>query len=241
MFRYYIDRHLFPSFRQLPEKPNVLKCRGGKTLLVDGWVGKAPRSARDPPEIRPRSARGMKTCFVSSQARKIHYTMDALMALVWALTCGITSFAPFVYFFFYSAMCSHRTIRDEVIRSHQVVSRSSTDAHAFLTCAGALCGEVRRRLEAIPQGGPVPLLPGDHLIGDLLGDLRGNAPRRTVYSRRLDLEPHRRFLRRIEPICATAPPRQPILITTTAPPPPQPASDRPDRPTLRRAARFSTV
>ena len=52
--RYYIDRHLFPSFRQLPEKPNVLKCRGGKTLLVDGWMGKVPRSARDPPEIRPR-------------------------------------------------------------------------------------------------------------------------------------------------------------------------------------------
>lgn len=79
-----IKRFVWPTFRHVKD-PKMLKCEAG-VLLVDGWHAKA---------------------------RKIHYTADAAMALLWGLSCGFSSFWPYFYFFFFSAMITHRTIRDE--------------------------------------------------------------------------------------------------------------------------------
>ena len=65
--------------------PNYIKCDVG-VLLIDGWYG---------------------------VARKIHYAADSAMALPWGLGCGFGSLMPYVYFFFFAAMITHRTIRDE--------------------------------------------------------------------------------------------------------------------------------
>lgn len=80
-----IRRDLFPTFRHI-ENPKYIKCEQG-VLLTDGWYGKA---------------------------RKIHYTADTSMALLWGLGCGFSSFLPYFYFCFFVAMITHRTYRDEV-------------------------------------------------------------------------------------------------------------------------------
>lgn len=79
-----IRRDLFPTFRHV-ENPKYIKCDKG-LLLTDGWYGKA---------------------------RKFHYTCDTAMALLWGLTCGFGSVLPYVYFFFFVAMITHRASRDE--------------------------------------------------------------------------------------------------------------------------------
>lgn len=81
-----LKRNLFPTFRHIPE-PKYIKCeRSGSTLLIDGWYG----------------------C-----ARKIHYTADTCMALLWGLCCGFSSPLPYVYFGFFVTMITHRASRDE--------------------------------------------------------------------------------------------------------------------------------
>lgn len=79
-----IRRDLFPTFRHI-ENPKYIKCDQG-VLLIDGWYGKA---------------------------RKMHYTADTAMALLWGLGCGFGSFLPYFYFCFFCAMITHRAIRDE--------------------------------------------------------------------------------------------------------------------------------
>jgi len=79
-----LNRNLFPTFRHV-KNPKFIQCGAGK-LLIDGWYG----------------------C-----ARKVHYAADATMALVWGLSCGFASPLPYVYFFFFATMITHRTIRDE--------------------------------------------------------------------------------------------------------------------------------
>lgn len=79
-----INRNLFPTFRHVPN-PKYIKCEAG-VLLVDGWYA----------------------C-----ARKIHYTADTAMALLWGLSCGFSSPLPYVYFGFFVAMITHRAGRDE--------------------------------------------------------------------------------------------------------------------------------
>eukprot|EP00933_Yihiella_yeosuensis_P009582 TRINITY_DN115569_c0_g1_i1.p1 TRINITY_DN115569_c0_g1~~TRINITY_DN115569_c0_g1_i1.p1 ORF type:complete len:444 (+),score=64.31 TRINITY_DN115569_c0_g1_i1:86-1417(+) len=79
-----IRRDLFPTFRHV-EKPKYIKSDKG-VLLIDGWYGKA---------------------------RKFHYTCDTAMALLWGLSCGFNSLLPYVYFFFFVAMITHRASRDE--------------------------------------------------------------------------------------------------------------------------------
>merc|ERR1719433_1315232 len=79
-----IQRNLFPTFRHIKD-PKYIKCEVG-VLLIDGWY---------------------------KVGRKIHYAADASMALLWGLGCGFGSLMPYVYFFFFSAMITHRTLRDE--------------------------------------------------------------------------------------------------------------------------------
>jgi len=79
-----INRNLFPTFRHVKD-PKVIKSEVG-VLLIDGWYG---------------------------VARKVHYAADACMALLWGLSCGFGSLMPYVYFCFFSAMITHRTLRDE--------------------------------------------------------------------------------------------------------------------------------
>src|SRR5271156_260484 len=44
--------------------------------------------------------------------RKIHYTMDIIMALCWAFACGFSSPLPYWYPLWVSIVLIHRAIRD---------------------------------------------------------------------------------------------------------------------------------
>jgi delta24(24(1))-sterol reductase len=82
----YVKRWSFP---QLPwgtlTDPEYIKTESGSTLLIGGWW---------------------------KYARKIHYTCDIFMALVWALSCGFTGLLPFFYPVFFFFMILHRYKRD---------------------------------------------------------------------------------------------------------------------------------
>jgi delta24(24(1))-sterol reductase len=83
----YIKRMTFP---QLPwgtlRDPQYLVTASGGTLLIDGWW---------------------------RYARKIHYTADIVMALLWGLACGFHGALPYLYPAFFTAMILHRAKRDE--------------------------------------------------------------------------------------------------------------------------------
>lgn len=79
-----VKRNLFPTFRHV-ENPKYIKCDVG-VLLIDGWY---------------------------KYARKIHYTADTSMALLWGLSCGFSSLLPYVYVGFFVCMITHRASRDE--------------------------------------------------------------------------------------------------------------------------------
>lgn len=79
-----INRSLFPTFRKI-NNPKYIKCEVG-TLLIDGWF---------------------------AYARKIHYTMDVCMALLWGLSCGFGSLMPYAYVLFFATMITHRNGRDQ--------------------------------------------------------------------------------------------------------------------------------
>jgi delta24(24(1))-sterol reductase len=65
----------------------MLTTSQGGHLLVDGWF---------------------------KYARKVPYTCDVLMALIWGLSCGLppASILPFFYAAFFTAMITHRAVRD---------------------------------------------------------------------------------------------------------------------------------
>jgi len=76
-------------FPQLPwrvlENPRMLVTSQGNHLLIDGWF---------------------------RYARKVPYTCDMVMALLWGLACGCDHVLPYFYFCFFSAMITHRALRD---------------------------------------------------------------------------------------------------------------------------------
>ena len=82
----YIERWSFP---QLPWKtldnPKYLKTESGSMLLTDGWW---------------------------KYARKIHYTCDIVMSMIWALSCGFTGLLPFFYPVFFTSFLMSRYFRD---------------------------------------------------------------------------------------------------------------------------------
>jgi Delta24(24(1))-sterol reductase len=77
------------AFPQLPwgtlHNPSFLRTANGGTLLTDGWW---------------------------RYARKIHYTMDVVMAGLWGATCGTAHVLPYFYLCFFTAMITHRYLRD---------------------------------------------------------------------------------------------------------------------------------
>mmetsp|Transcript_130664 Transcript_130664/g.378004 ORF Transcript_130664/g.378004 Transcript_130664/m.378004 type:complete len:446 (-) Transcript_130664:80-1417(-) len=79
-----LNRNLFPTFGHI-ENPKYIKCDVG-VLLIDGFWAKA---------------------------RKIHYTADTAMAIMWGLCCGFGSFLPYFYCTFFLCMITHRAGRDE--------------------------------------------------------------------------------------------------------------------------------
>lgn len=83
----YIERKwAFPQFEWGTLKdPKYMTTKAGSCLLVDGWW---------------------------AEARKIHYTADLTMALIWGLSCGFGSFIPYFYFFFFLTHLVHRVTRD---------------------------------------------------------------------------------------------------------------------------------
>jgi len=75
---------------QLPwgtlENPKYIETKAGSPLLIDGWY---------------------------KYARKLHYTVDIIMALTWALSCGTCQFIPWFYVCFFTSFLIHRVHRDE--------------------------------------------------------------------------------------------------------------------------------
>jgi delta24(24(1))-sterol reductase len=81
-----VNRWTFPRLPwQTLANPRFLQTARGSKLLTDGWW---------------------------RYARKIHYTCDIVMALVWGLTCGFRAFIPYFYVCFFTAMIVHRYFRD---------------------------------------------------------------------------------------------------------------------------------
>ena len=82
----FVARKTFP---QLPwgtlKNPQYIETASGSILLTDGWY---------------------------RHTRKIHYTADTLMALSWGLSCGFSSFLPYLYPVFFFGMIIHRYRRD---------------------------------------------------------------------------------------------------------------------------------
>lgn len=82
----FIKRKAFP---QLPwgtlKNPTYIKTASGSMLLTDGWY---------------------------RYARKVHYAADTLMAITWGLSCGFSSFLPYLYPIFFIGMITHRYTRD---------------------------------------------------------------------------------------------------------------------------------
>ncbi|KAF3104361.1 C-24(28) sterol reductase [Orbilia oligospora] len=82
----FVDYKRFPALPwRYIENPSFIKCKNGSTLLTSGWY---------------------------RWARKIHYTVDIIMALAWAINTGFSS--PFPYFFpvFFTCVEIHRAARD---------------------------------------------------------------------------------------------------------------------------------
>ena len=79
--------YIFPQFSYMScgPTPKHIKTKAGSPLLVDGWY---------------------------KYARKVHYTADASMAMMWGLSCGVSHFLPYFYFVFFSSMITHRALRD---------------------------------------------------------------------------------------------------------------------------------
>ena len=80
------------AFPQLPwgtlQDPMVIVAIGNASsqLLVSGWY---------------------------AYARKVHYTCDIVMALVWGLACGFGDVLPYFYSVFFTTMILHRLARDD--------------------------------------------------------------------------------------------------------------------------------
>jgi delta24(24(1))-sterol reductase len=83
----YVKRNTFP---QLPwgvlKNPRYLNTEHGNKLLTDGWY---------------------------RWARKIHYSADTLMGLIWGMSCGFNHFLPYFYVCFFTGMIIHRYLRDQ--------------------------------------------------------------------------------------------------------------------------------
>jgi Delta24(24(1))-sterol reductase len=77
------------TFPQLPwqtvKNPQILHTKAGP-LMADGWY--------------------------KYGARKIHYTMDIVMALCWGLACGFSSVLPYWYVIWITTVVVQRAIRD---------------------------------------------------------------------------------------------------------------------------------
>ena len=83
----FVKRTAFP---QLPwgtlDNPKYLQTESGSLLLIDGWW---------------------------KYARKIHYSADFVMALIWGLSCGFEGVLPYFYPVFFFGMIAHRYQRDK--------------------------------------------------------------------------------------------------------------------------------
>lgn len=88
------------TFPQLPwntvNNPKILHTKVGP-LLADGWCM-------------------FRILLISLTdkygGRKIHYTVDVIMALCWAFACGFSSFLPYWYPLWLTIVLIHRAIRD---------------------------------------------------------------------------------------------------------------------------------
>ena len=79
--------YIFPKLPwKVLENPKTIKTESGSALLVDGWY---------------------------QYARKMHYTMDVLLGLMWGVVCGTKHFLPYWYFVFFTIMIVDRWRRDD--------------------------------------------------------------------------------------------------------------------------------
>ena len=82
-----LSRWAWPQFEHAKLKPPIEYIQTNSTpLLVDGWY---------------------------RHARKIHYTCDIAMALLWGMACGFDHILPYFYVMFFTGMIIHRYLRDE--------------------------------------------------------------------------------------------------------------------------------
>jgi delta24(24(1))-sterol reductase len=98
-----LQRKTFPQLPwQTVKNPKFIKTKCGDSILVDGWC----KFSYFPQDQHAKYTQ------IDGYARKIHYTCDLYFALTWGLITGFNSPFPWFYPLFFTAVITHRAMRD---------------------------------------------------------------------------------------------------------------------------------
>ena len=100
---------------QLPwgtlHNPKVISTKAGTKLLVDGWYVCSHVGCITTAVLLTLLRADARARY--KYARKIHYSADICMALIWGLCCGVKHFLPYFYVCFFTSFLVSRTLRDD--------------------------------------------------------------------------------------------------------------------------------